>query len=161
MAVVSVLDIKPGKSEVIIGEFAVEIRGLSMHMISCIVEKFPAILAFVQTGKVDDPLALLTSLPAASVAIMAAGVDKPDDPMVFAVLSNWEMEQQVDLLTAVMGRTLQGSAGPFVKMLLATAARGVNAAQVPQTSESTSTSPPNSQPSSDGSAAPPTPPSGS
>ena len=146
---VDIKDIAPGKGEVTIGEESVvEIRGLSLHRVAEIVGRHPAILVFLQTGAVDDPLALLTSLPEASIEIMAAGVGQSGDEATIAALRGWEMSQQTDLLTGILERTFRGSAGPFVRMLLAAAARGAKVPPDPSANPQASPSS-SAEPSSD------------
>jgi hypothetical protein len=145
---VDIKDIAPGKGEVIIDDSVVEVRGLSLHRVAEIVGKHPAILAYLQTGSVDDPLALLTSLPDAALEIMAGGIGRRDIPTI-DILRDWELAQQTDLLTGVLARTFRGSAGPFVRTLLAAAARGAKGGQS-SPSESVPTSPPSSPEPSNG-----------
>ncbi|MBR0687349.1 hypothetical protein JQ594_15565 [Bradyrhizobium manausense] len=148
MAKVDIRDIAPGKAEITIDDTVVEVRGLSLHRVAEIVGRYPAILGFLQTGGVEDPMALLTSLPDAAIEIMAAGVGQAGDEAAIAALREWELAQQTDLLTGVLGRTFRGSAGPFVRTLLAAAARGAKGLQ-PGPSESAPISPPSSaEPSS-------------
>ena len=155
---VSVVDIAPARGEVTIDEAVVEIRGLSLHIVADLIQRFPPLLAYLEKGAVDDPAALVASLPGAAIAIMAAGVGKPDDTEVKSALENWELSQQTDLLTGILARTFRGSAGPFVQTLLGAAVRSAKGRIDPPHA---STMPPSSPPSSDGSVAPPTPPSGS
>jgi hypothetical protein len=145
VASVKITDIAPGKGDVTIDEHTVEVRGLSLHTLASIVQAYPSVLAYLETGKVDQPVELLTSIPDAAIAIMAAGVDRSDDQEVIGALRGWELSQQSDLLSGVIARTMRGSAGPFVQMLLAAVARG---AKVDQADASGSTSPPASPESS-------------
>jgi len=142
MAKVDITDIAPGKGEVTIGDSIVEVRGLSLHVVADIIGKYPVILGYMQNGGVDDPLGLLASVPDAAIEIMAAGLGRATDAATLVILRDWEMPQQTSLLTGILNRTFRGSAGPFVRALLAAAAMGARAADRPGAGQiSPSTSP--------------------
>ncbi len=127
---VGLVDIAPVTSTVSIREQDITVTGVSARGIAHLLARFPELRALM-TGRevaVDDLLRLGGDVVA---AIIAAGTGAPGDADVETAADNLTLEEQADLLAAIVELTMPRGLGPLVERLsrLGLLAGGASATQ--------------------------------
>lgn len=129
--------IAPTAKEIAVGDNTLSVRGISLRNCAALLSRFPAILTYL-SGKGIDANELMTAIPEASAAIMAAGLGHPGDKEAEAALDALSLGDQVMLLTEVLDMTFKGDKTvPFVQAVVATAARTLATENTPSADETT------------------------
>jgi hypothetical protein len=136
---VGLVDIAPITSSVTIRGQDITITGVSARGIASLLARFPELRALV-TGRevaLDELLKLGGDVIA---AIIAAGTGTPGDAQTEAAADNLTLEEQADLLAAIVELTMPRGLGPLVERLsrlglLAGGASAMQAATSPQPSK--------------------------
>ena len=136
---VGLVDIAPITSSVTIRGQDVTITGVSARGIASLLARFPELRALV-TGRevaLDELLKLGGDVIA---AIIAAGTGTPGDAQTEAAADNLTLEEQADLLAAIVELTMPRGLGPLVERLsrlglLAGGASAMQATTSPQPSK--------------------------
>ena len=128
---VGLVDIAPITSSVTIRGQDITITGVSARGIASLLARFPALRALV-TGRevaLDELLKLGGDVIA---AIIVAGTGTPGDTQAEAAADNLTLEEQADLLAAIVELTMPRGLGPLVERLsrLGLLAGGASAMQV-------------------------------
>ena len=113
---VGLVDITPITSSVTIRGQDITITGVSARGIALLLARFPELRA-VMTGRevaLDDLLKLGGDVIA---AIIAAGTGVPGDAQAEAAADNLTLEEQADLLGAIVELTMPRGLGPLVEKL--------------------------------------------
>ena len=113
---VGLVDIAPVTSTVSIRGQDITITGVSARGIALLLARFPELRA-VMTGRevaLDDLLKLGGDVIA---AIIAAGTGVPGDAQAEAAADNLTLEEQADLLGAIVELTMPRGLGPLVEKL--------------------------------------------
>ena len=136
---VGLVDIAPITSSVTIRGQDITITGVSARGIASLLARFPALRALVTGREVaqDDLLKLGGDVIA---AIIASGTGTPGDPQAETAADNLTLEEQADLLAAIVELTMPRGLGPLVERLsrlglLAGGASAMQAATSPQPSK--------------------------
>ncbi len=127
---VGLVDIAPVTSTVPVRGQDITVTGVSARGIAHLLARFPELRALM-TGRevaLDDLLRLGGDVIA---AIIAAGTGAPGDADVEKAADNLTLEEQADLLTAIVELTLPRGLGPLVERLsrLGLMAGGASATQ--------------------------------
>ncbi len=127
---VGLVDIAPLTSTVSIREQNITVTGISARGIAHLLARFPELRALM-TGRevaLDDLLKLGGDVIA---AIIAAGTGVPGDADVETAADNLTLEEQADLLAAIVELTMPRGLGPLVERLsrLGLLAGGASATQ--------------------------------
>jgi hypothetical protein len=110
------LDIAPRVESVAVGGSAVDVYGVSASGIAALLSRFPE-LRMMMSGK-DVGIERLMEMGGDVVAaIIAAGCGLPGNPDAEAIAARLGIEEQADLLSAVLRLTMPGGVGPFVDKL--------------------------------------------
>ena len=113
---VGLVDIAPITSSVTIRGQDITITGVSARGIASLLARFPALRALV-TGRevaLDELLKLGGDVIA---AIIVAGTGTPGDTQAEAAADNLTLEEQADLLAAIVELTMPRGLGPLVEKL--------------------------------------------
>jgi hypothetical protein len=113
---VGLVDIAPITSSVVIRGQDIIIAGVSARGIALLLARFPELRA-VMTGRevaLDDLLKLGGDVIA---AIIAAGTGAPGNAQAEAAADNLTLEEQADLLGAIVELTMPRGLGPLVEKL--------------------------------------------
>ena len=113
---VGLVDIAPITSSVVIRGQDITITGVSARGIAFLLARFPELRA-VMTGRevaLDDLLKLGGDVIA---AIIAAGTGAPGNTQAEAAADNLTLEEQADLLGAIVELTMPRGLGPLVEKL--------------------------------------------
>ena len=113
---VGLVDIAPITSSVVIRGQDITITGVSARGIAFLLARFPELRA-VMTGRevaLDDLLKLGGDIIA---AIIAAGTGAPGNTLAEAAADNLTLEEQADLLGAIVELTMPRGLGPLVERL--------------------------------------------
>ena len=113
---VGLVDIAPITSSVVIRGQDITITGVSARGIAFLLARFPELRA-VMTGRevaLDDLLKLGGDVIA---AIIAAGTGAPGNTQAEAAADNLTLEEQADLLAAIVELTMPRGLGPLVEKL--------------------------------------------
>lgn len=113
---VGLLDIAPAVKSVTVRGNMVPVPGVSAAGIANLLGRFPE-LRRMFTGnevKVDALQAIGGALVA---AIIAAGTGTPGDEKAEAIAASLSVDEQADLLEAILLATMPGGVGPFVQKL--------------------------------------------
>ena len=113
---VGLVDIAPITSSVTIRGQDITITGVSARGIASLLARFPELRALV-TGRevaLDELLKLGGDVIA---AIIAAGTGTPGDAQTEAAADNLTLEEQADLLAAIVELTMPRGLGPLVEKL--------------------------------------------
>lgn len=110
------LDIAPAVEAVEIRGNAVDVYGVSVKGIAYLLQRFPE-LRMMMSGKSVDPEALLAVGGDAVAAIIAAGTGYPGDKQAEEIAGKLALDEQADLLAAIVKLTMPGGIGPFVQKL--------------------------------------------
>ena len=137
---VGLVDIAPITSSVTIRGQDITITGVSARGIASLLARFPELRALV-TGRevaLDELLKLGGDVIA---AIIAAGTGTPGDAQTEAAADNLTLEEQADLLAAIVELTMPRGLGPLVEklsrlgLLAGAGASAMQAATSPQPSK--------------------------
>jgi hypothetical protein len=125
---VGLIDIAPLTKTVTIRDVAVDVSGVSARGIAQLLARFPELRALV-TGR-DVEIDKLLSLGGDVIAaIIAAGTGAPGDEVSEQAVDKLSIDEQADLLVAIIELTMPRGLGPFVEKLsrLGLASGGVSA----------------------------------
>ena len=113
---VGLVDIAPVTSTILVRGQDITITGVSARGIALLLARFPELRAVI-TGRevaMDDLLKLGGDVIA---AIIAAGTGVPGDAQAEAAADNLTLEEQADLLGAIVELTMPRGLGPLVERL--------------------------------------------
>ncbi|WP_291207084.1 hypothetical protein [Hyphomonas sp.] len=113
---VGLIDIAPLTKTVTIRDVAVEVSGVSARGIAQLLARFPELRALV-TGREVAIENLLTLGGDVVAAIIAAGTGIPGDTAAEQAADRLSIDEQADLLVAVIELTMPRGLGPFVEKL--------------------------------------------
>ena len=115
---VGLVDIAPAVERVTVRGQEVEVFGVSAAGVAMLLARFPDLRKLFAGRDVglDDLLAMGGDLVA---AIIAAGTGDPGDPVAEEAAGRLGIDEQADLLAAILRVTLPKGVGPFVEKLLA------------------------------------------
>jgi hypothetical protein len=113
---VGLLDIAPLTQTVTIRDQSIEITGVSAKGVAQLLLRFPELRALISGREVglDQLLALGGDIVA---AVIAAGCGQVGDELAEAAAGHLGLDDQAELLTAIMKLTLPQGLGPFVDRL--------------------------------------------
>ena len=112
----SLLDVIPAGARVSVRGVEVEVSGVSAKGAALLLARFPE-LRDLMVGKSVDVSALLAMGGDAVSAVIAAGCGKPGDAAMEAVADGLGLDEQADLLSAILKLTMPGGVAPFVEKL--------------------------------------------
>ncbi|MET3995831.1 hypothetical protein ABID65_007503 [Bradyrhizobium sp. S3.9.2] len=114
------LDVAPSFETHTINGTDVHVTGVSATGIAVLLDRFPEVRALL-TGKAVDlsPEDIMSKVPMAIDAILAAGTGNPGDPAAEAVASKLPAGDQLALLQKIIKVTMPKGVGPFVDALMA------------------------------------------
>ncbi len=115
---VSLVDIAPACERVTVRGQEVDVFGVSAAGVAQLLARFPDLRKLFSGRDVgaDEIVAVGGELVA---AIIAAGTDSPGDPAAEEAAGRLGIDEQADLLAAILRVTLPKGVGPFVEKLLA------------------------------------------
>jgi hypothetical protein len=113
---VGLIDIAPLTKTVTIRDVAVEVSGVSVRGIAQLLARFPELRALMAGREVA--IENLLSLGGEVVAaIIAAGTGVPGDAAAERAADRLSLDEQADLLVAILELTMPRGFGPFVEKL--------------------------------------------
>lgn len=112
------LDIAPAVETVEIRGTKVEVYGVSVKGIAYLLQRFPELRAML-SGREVSADRLIEIGGDAVAAIIAAGTGYPGNEQAEAVAGSLSLDEQADLLAAIVKLTMPGGVGPFVEKLSA------------------------------------------
>lgn len=112
----SLLDIAPSTETVPINGQAVAVYGVSAKGVASLLGRFPELRALM-SGREVEPDKLMAMSGDAVAAILAAGTGAPGDPEAERIAGLLAVEQQADLMEAILRLTMPRGVGPFVEQL--------------------------------------------
>lgn len=113
---VGLIDIAPVTSSLVIRGNKIVVTGVSARGVAHLLARFPQLRALM-TGR-DVALDEIIRLGGDVVAAMiAAGIGKPGDESQEAAVDNLSLEEQADLLFAIIRLTIPNGVGPLVDKL--------------------------------------------
>ena len=113
---VGLIDIAPVTTSVTIRGSDITVVGVSARGVAHLLARFPDLRALM-TGRevaLDEIIRLGGDVVA---AIIAAGIGKPGDESQEAAVDNLSLEEQADLLFAIIRLTIPNGVGPLVEKL--------------------------------------------
>ena len=113
---VGLIDIAPVTTSVTIRGSDITVVGVSARGVAHLLARFPQLRALM-TGRdvaLDEIIRLGGDVVA---AIIAAGIGKPGDESQEAAVDNLSLEEQADLLFAIIRLTIPNGVGPLVEKL--------------------------------------------
>ncbi|MES2845640.1 MAG: hypothetical protein V4747_11475 [Pseudomonadota bacterium] len=117
----SLLDIAPLSASVNVRGTLVAVTGVSAKGIAGLLQRFPELRAMM-VGRTVAPDRLMEMGGDAVAAIIAAGTGFPSNPEAEAFAGTLLIEEQADLLSAIIAVTLPRGVGPLVEKLSGMAA---------------------------------------
>lgn len=115
---VGLLDIVNVPETVMVREVPVPVHGVSVRGIAHLMTQFPEIREVLGGRQVDvTPELLVNRAPRAIAAVIAAGCGMPGDPQAEEVAAGLGVDEQLELITAIIRKTLPGGLSPFLKRL--------------------------------------------
>lgn len=115
---VSILDITPSTTRgvaVTVRGQDVEVRGISLGDIAYLIQNFPEVRDLFSGKDVQfDIDSLLTRAPEVVYGIIACGTGVRGNEQGTATIKALTLEEQTDLLDAILRETFKGGLGPFV-----------------------------------------------
>ena len=140
----SILDIGPISDTVPVGDQQLTVYGISALGIFTVLQSYPEIKDWFanQAGHKVDPTKLVSEMPGAVSAIIAAGCGEPGNKVAEENAARLSVEMQLDIIEKIGGLTFKNGFGPFAQRVVAliNAARSVNFGRV-QAMKSPSLSP--------------------
>lgn len=122
----SLLDIIPQSVTVPIGAVEIECCGITAAGVANLIGRFPGLRGLLfpegqqrQGEELSDPLALIHAAPETIAAIIAAGTGHPGEEDHEFAAAKLPIENQIDLLSAILNLTLPGGIVPFVEKITA------------------------------------------
>lgn len=112
------LDIAPAVETVEIRGTKVEVYGVSVKGIAYLLQRFPELRAML-SGREVNADRLIEIGGDAVAAIIAAGTGYLGNEQAEAVAGSLSLDEQADLLAAIVKLTMPGGVGPFVEKLSA------------------------------------------
>ena len=113
---VGLVDIAPITQNVVIRGNDITVTGVSAKGVALLLSRFPDLRALI-TGR-EVALEQILRLGGDVVsAIIAAGTGSPGDAAVEAAVDNLTLEEQADILGAIIHLTMPAGVGPFVEKL--------------------------------------------
>lgn len=123
MALVDVTDIVPEFKAVTVGkDQEIAVYGMGVEQACYLVNRFPELKAMLKPGtKVADFRVdkIFDAAPKAIGAICAAGANKFNDKKAEEVLAKLPMQYQLDIIEAIVDRSMPDGPGPFVEKVMA------------------------------------------
>ncbi len=115
---VSLVDIAPATERVTVRGQEIEVSGVSAAGVAMLLARFPDLRKLFAGRDVgmEELMAVGGELVA---AIIAAGTGSPGGPAAEAAAGRLGIDEQADLLSAILRVTLPKGVGPFVEKLLA------------------------------------------
>ena len=113
---VGLIDIAPLTKTVTIRDVAVDVSGVSARGIAQLLARFPELRALV-TGRDVEVDKLLSLGGDVVAAIIAAGTGAPGDAAAELAADRLSVDEQADLLVAIIELTMPRGLGPFVEKL--------------------------------------------
>lgn len=113
---VGLVDIATLTEKVTVGNQSVEVSGITARGVAMLLGRFPDVRA-AMSGIELSADKLMALGPDVVCAVIAAGVGKPGDADTEAQADKLVIEQQVDLLSAILRLTMPGGFGPFAEKL--------------------------------------------
>ncbi len=139
---VGLLDIAPAAETVTVRGQALAVQGVSARGVAVLLGRFPELRALLAQQHQDiTPERLVAMIPDAIAAIIAAGTGSPGDAGAEAVADGLPIDDQVNLLEAILRLTLPKGIGPFVERLAGLGGRLGVALPAPGTPATTSPEP--------------------
>ena len=139
---VGLLDIAPAAETVTVGGQPVAVHGVSARGIAVLLGRFPELRALIAQRQQDVSAdRLMVLVPDAIAAIIAAGTGLPGDAAMEAAADRLPVEEQLDLLDAILRLTLPSGIGPFVERLAGLGSRLGVASPAPAIPATTSPAP--------------------
>lgn len=111
-----ILDIAPSREVVTIRGTEVEVLGVSAQGFADLIGRFPE-LRKLMTGMEVDADALFRLAGSAVAPIIAAGTGAPGDEKAEAVAASLNVDEQSELLEAIVRQTFPRGIGPFAERL--------------------------------------------
>ncbi len=112
---VSLLDIAPVVDTAEVNGEQVTITGISVEGIASLLRRYPILYDVLSKGiSVEN---LMTAGPDVVAAIIAAGNGNPGNERVEQVAKLLNLQAQIDLLAAILRRTMPKGIGPFLESL--------------------------------------------
>ena len=113
---VGLIDIAPITTSVAIRGSDITVVGVSAKGVALLLARFPELRALM-TGREVDLAEILRLGGDVVAAIIAAGTGKPGDEAIEAAVDNLTLEEQADLLLAIIRLTVPNGVGPLVEKL--------------------------------------------
>lgn len=118
----SLLDIAPLTETLPVSGKQITVGGISMKGVANLLLRFPSMLEALSERRSINAADLITIMPEAANAIIAAGVGEAGNKKVEQKIETLPLGDQVTLLSAVIRLTLPGGFGPLVEQIEAVAA---------------------------------------
>ncbi len=146
---VGLLDIAPVVDVVEVNGEQVSVPGISVAGIAILLQRYPILGDMLNKGISVE--SMFTAGPDAVAAIIAAGCGNPGNEQVEQIAKTLNMQTQIDLVAAIIRRTLPKGIGPFVESINKLMANFSDPADLIKAKiEQLKASPKPSKPSSDG-----------
>lgn len=115
---VSLLDIAPATETVSVAGKDIPVFAISAKSVASIMRRFPEV-AMLLSGKAEmvDTNSFYDLAPNAIAAVIAAGVGSPDSKEFEEKAATLSLDQQLDLLEAILRLTIPGGLRPFAEKL--------------------------------------------
>jgi hypothetical protein len=126
------LDVAALQRTVDVNGTPVAVPGISVHGVAALLDRFPDLRRIVTGQSVNiTPEWLITNVPDAIAAVIAAGTGYPGDEQAESVASSLALENQTELLETILEVTLPNGVSPFMERLRKLAQRlGVEATSI-------------------------------
>jgi len=113
---VGLIDIAPVTTSVAIRGSHITVSGVSAKGVALLLARFPELRALM-TGREVDLAEILRLGGEVVAAIIAAGTGNPGDAGIEGAVDNLTLEEQADLLLAIIRLTVPNGVGPLVEKL--------------------------------------------
>ena len=113
---VGLIDIAPVTTSVAIRGSHITVSGVSAKGVALLLARFPELRALI-TGREVDLEEILRLGGEVVAAIIAAGTGNPGDAGIEGAVDNLTLEEQADLLLAIIRLTVPNGVGPLVEKL--------------------------------------------
>lgn len=138
---VGLIDIAPARTSVQIGVYSIEVTGVTVEGIAHLLGRFSE-LRELMAGREVSADRLLAAGGAAVAAIIAAGTGKLGDAAHEAAAGSLAVDEQLELLAAIISLTFPRGAGRFLDQLAGLSTGLLAAAAPAKASHTSSPSPP-------------------